>query len=225
MATATTLVRRDLRALLADESVKSMLIHVESPGGASAGTAELFDEIHAAAKRKTVWAYIDDLGASAAYWAAAGADRIVANAAAKVGSIGTYAVIVDQSREAAARGLITHVVKAGKFKGMGTAGTQISTEQLAELQRIVDGVNDLFLAGVAKGRRMSIDKVRDLADGRVHLAADALKLGLIDARSIPSRNTVAKLRALSAPKTARRSHGRQHLLPARHTRALAMSTT
>jgi len=127
-----------------------------------------------------VTAYIEDLGASAAYFVASQAGRIVANQAAEVGSIGTYGVVMDSSGMAAREGIKVHVVKAGRYKGMGVPGTEITSEQLVEMQRVVDAANALFIAAVARGRPMSADRVAELADGRVHIAAEALKLNLID---------------------------------------------
>src|SRR5690606_12569029 len=77
-------------------------------------------------------------------------------------------------------GLKIHVVKAGEMKGIGESGTAITDEQLTELQRIVDDVNSFFVTSAAKGRAMPLETMRKLADGRVHVAADAQRLGLID---------------------------------------------
>jgi ClpP class serine protease len=98
-----------------------------------------------------------------------------------VGSIGTYGAIFDYSGAAAMEGVKAYVVRAGKYKGMGTPGTEITQDHLAELQRNVDALNARFLSGVSTGRRMNSDRVAELADGRVHIGAEALALGLVDA--------------------------------------------
>ena len=107
--------------------------------------------------------------------------KIVADRTSLVGSIGTFAVLYDLSKAFETAGVKVHLVRAGSLKGAGTPGTEIDAEVLAEMQRIVSGLNEHFLAAVASGRRLSLDHVRKLADGRVHLAADAQRLGLIDA--------------------------------------------
>ncbi len=178
--TGTVNARRKIRAALNDPDVRSILLHIESPGGTAAGTKELADEVHAARQQKTVWAYAEDLCCSAAYWIASQAEQIFANAPALVGSIGTYMVIHDFARLFDDAGVKTHVIRAGDFKGAGTMGTEITEAQLGEFQRVVNQINDFFLSGVARGRGLNQKRVKELADGRVQMAADAKDLGLID---------------------------------------------
>ena len=179
--TSTVVARRQVRAALANSDVKGIMLAIESPGGTVAGTKELASDIATAAASKPVWAYAEDLCASAAYWLAAQATRISANDMASVGSIGTYGVINDYSGYAAKEGIKVHVVKAGDFKGMGQPGTEVTGKQLAYYQDMITQINEHFLAGVAAGRKMPIDAVRALADGRTHLASNAQGIGLIDA--------------------------------------------
>lgn len=180
VGTSTVQARRAIRAAVADEQVKAIFLLIDSPGGTVAGTHDLAEDVAWAATRKSLYAYISDLGASAAYWIASAADQIYAGPTALVGAIGTFGVIYDFSAQAATDGVKVHVLRAGAFKGAGTAGTEITAAQLAEWQRVVDELNEHFLAGVARGRRLSLPRVRELADGRIHLAADAGTLGLID---------------------------------------------
>ncbi|HUT91909.1 MAG TPA: S49 family peptidase [Thermoguttaceae bacterium] len=179
--TSTVYMRRLLRAAVQDDRVRAILLRIDSPGGTVAGTQDLADDIAKAAKEKTVFAYIEDMGASAAYWLASQTRRISANSTALVGSIGTFAVVQDLTGMAAQMGIKVHVIRAGKFKGAGEPGTEVTAEQLGEWQRIVDDLNEHFVRGVASGRRMSLAKTRELADGRVHVAAGAESLGLVDA--------------------------------------------
>lgn len=179
-STSTVAMRRSIRALASDDNVKGVMIRIESPGGTSAGTQELADDVAALATIKPVHVFIEDLGASAAYWISSQATFLSTNAQGWVGSIGTYATIYDCSAAAAKDGIKVHVVRAGEFKGAGTPGTEITDGQLAEWQRLVDQTNEFFLEGVAAGRGMSIDKVRLLNDGRVYIGADAKSKGLVD---------------------------------------------
>ena len=119
--------------------------------------------------------------ASAAYWIGSQADRIYANdATAMIGSIGTFVGLYDYSGRAEKEGIKAVVIKAGKFKGSGFEGTAITEEQQAHWQSLVDKTQAEFSAAVASGRRLGLARVNELADGRVHLAADAKTLGLID---------------------------------------------
>lgn len=172
--------RRKIRAAAKNPDISSILLHVESPGGTAAGTKELADEITEARKTKTVWAYAEDLCCSAAYWVASQAEKVFANGPAIVGSIGTYMAIADWSKLYEEAGVKVHVIRAGAFKGAGLMGTEITDEQLAEFQRVINQTNDFFTKAVVRGRGMSSKRVQELADGRVHLAADAQELGLID---------------------------------------------
>jgi signal peptide peptidase SppA len=178
---STVLARRQIRAAIADPEIAAIQLHIDSPGGTVAGTKDLADDIAAAAQQKPVWSYIEDLGASAAYWIASQSTRISANPTALVGSIGTYGVVKDYSGAAAMEGVKAYVVRAGKFKGMGTPGTEVTQEQLAELQRSIDSLNEHFILAVSSGRKLGMDATRELADGRVHIAKEAKRLQLIDA--------------------------------------------
>ena len=180
-ATSTVVARRQLRELGANAQIAGILLVIDSPGGTVAGTEELADEVAAVAAVKPVHVYIEDCGCSAAYWVASQSAHIGINAGGMCGSIGTYGVVVDESKAAEAEGIQVHVVRAGEFKGAGTPGTVIEPKHLAELQQQVDTLNARFLAGVERGRRMSPEQVRTLADGRVHIGSAALSARLVDA--------------------------------------------
>jgi protease-4 len=173
-------VRKAIRNATQNKDVKSILIFVESPGGTAQGTQDLADEVARAASKKQVTAYIEDIGASAAYWVASQADRIIANSSAMVGSIGTYGVVYDYSEMARMDGVKVHVVRAGAFKANGVKGEEVTHEALADYQRVVNEINDLFVAGITKGRRLSNNDARALADGRIHIASRAIDMKLID---------------------------------------------
>ncbi len=173
-------VRRAIRTAAADPEVDGILLRVDSPGGTVAGTDDLADDVFRAAKIKPLIAYIEDLGASAAYYVASQAGRVYANASALVGSIGTYLIVEDWSQAADAQGVKVHVLRAGDFKGAGTVGTEVTEAQLADFQRIVNEVNEQFLRAVVRGRPELGSTIRQVADGRVHSAPNALHLRLID---------------------------------------------
>ncbi|XZE20855.1 signal peptide peptidase SppA [Pirellulaceae bacterium SH449] len=179
-SSSTVAIRKQLRAMAADPRVSGILLKIDSPGGTVSGTKELADEIVKARESKPVWAFCNDLTASAAYWIASQCDRIEANPTSLVGSIGTYCVVVDSSKAAEKAGFEVHVVRAGAFKGMGTSGTEITDDQLAELDKQVVGLNQFFLQAVESGRSLSREQVASLADGRCHLAQQAKTLDLID---------------------------------------------
>ncbi len=181
--TSTVAIRQQLRELSRDDSVAGVMLKIFSPGGTVSGNQDLADDVAALARVKPTHAFIEDLGASAAYWVASQCDRISTTATSLVGSIGTFAVITDSSGAAEQLGFKVHVVKAGDFKGAGQPGTEVSKEMLKEFQRNVDALNEHFLQAVSAGRSMTMSKVKELADGRVHVGAEAVGLGLADAVS------------------------------------------
>jgi len=173
-------LRRQVRAAAADPAVKAILLVIDSPGGAVAGVGDLADAVAAANRVKPVVAFAEDMAASAAYWIAARAGRVVANASALVGSIGTFMVVEDWSAFYQAQGVRPIVIRAGEFKGAGTRGTQITAEQVADFARIVGELNGLFLAAVSAGRGLVGERLAAISDGRVHVGAAAVTLGLAD---------------------------------------------
>lgn len=172
--------RRAVRAAVSDPDVTAILLHIDSPGGTVAGTIDLADDVAKANTQKPVYAYIEDLGASAAYWIASQAAKVYANRGAEVGSIGVFMAITDWSAYAEKEGAKVHVVKFGDMKGAGIGGTEITAEQLAEWQKQVDAYGQMFVDAIATGRGLAKAQAKQLADGRIHTAADAVDLKLID---------------------------------------------
>lgn len=177
----TVRTRQALRTAAADADVTAIMLHIDAPGGHVAGTMELADDVKAVGKLKPVAAHADDLIASAAYWVGSAAARLTINAIGEAGSIGVVGVLEDWSKAYEAAGVKVHVISTGDMKGAGTQGTEITAEELAYVQSLVDGMNEHFLAAVQKNRGMSAKKLATIADGRVFPAAKALELGLVDA--------------------------------------------
>ena len=174
-------LRRTLRAAAADAQVTSIVLRVDSPGGSVAGTDDMADDVRLVNQIKPVVAYLEDIAASAAYYVASPAGKIVSAKGTMVGSIGVYMVVDDWSGAMAASGVKRHVIRSGPMKGAGVAGTEITPEQLADFQRTVDELHGLFVDTVAAGRKMTTEQVGKIADGRIHIASRAKELGLVDA--------------------------------------------
>jgi signal peptide peptidase SppA len=173
-------VRAMLRTALDNPEARSIMLRISSPGGTSDGVAELADEIHAAREKKPVTAFIDELGASAAYWLAAQCEKRYCSETAAIGSIGVMIIVEDWSKMFERWGITTHVVKSTDAKGAGVWGTKITEEQLAEWQRRVDSLHAIFVRHVTRGLGISADEAAALADARVHTGKEAVKLGLAD---------------------------------------------
>lgn len=180
--TSTVQLRREIRQAANDPNVAGILLAIDSPGGTVAGTDDLARDVKAAGRQKPVWAQIEDLGASAAYWLASQTQRIVANSpTALVGSIGTLQVVTDYSAAAEKAGIRTLVFSTGPLKGIGTPGTKITDEQAAHLQKIVETVQQSFDAAVQKGRGLTNKELGAVRHGGVFTAGEALDAKLIDA--------------------------------------------
>lgn len=178
--TSTIRTRMALRAAAADKKVKGILLTIDSPGGTAAGTMELADDVFATRQHKPLHGYIEDIGASAAYWVGSQAGRLTANATAQIGSIGTVAIVEDMSEMAGKLGIKVHVISTGPYKGAFAKGTEVTKAHLEYAQEIVDDINMHFLAAVSRGRGVAMSRVQEWADGRIWVGAKAQSLGLID---------------------------------------------
>lgn len=179
-AGSTVVARQRLARAMKSSKVKSILLRIDSPGGSVSGVDDLARDVAAANQVKPVTAYIEDIGASAAYYVASQAGQVLANASAVVGSIGVFMLIYDYSGEAAQLGIKAVLIKAGEMKGAGAPGTEITEAQKDEWQREVDEAYAMFVMSVARGRGMDESAARALADGRVWGVQDAQDKGLID---------------------------------------------
>lgn len=177
-STSTVGLRQQIRAADRHPDVTQILLRIDSPGGTVPGVAEVYDDLRAASKPVTV--YIEDLGASAAYWIASGAERIYANSAARIGSIGVFTLLMDDSQSAERLGLKMHLIATGPFKGLGAEGIPITDGQLAYVRTLVESTFERFQLAIQTGRKLSPDAVKAVADGRVWSAAEAQQLRLID---------------------------------------------
>lgn len=211
--TGTDTVREALQYAGADQEIKGILLQVESPGGHVAGVHELAQAVRTVAQTKPVLVHMDDIGASAAYWASTHATKITASPTTEVGSLGTMAVVVDESKLANSLGITVHVVSTGTFKGMGVSGTPIEPDHLAEIERRVAGINAFFMRDVRQGRKLTAEQFTQATDGRVFLAQDAKALGLID----EVRSFSSALRELGRLTTTSRGSDTRAHIAARRT--------
>jgi len=177
----TAVLRKEIRAAAVNPQINAILLVIDSPGGTVAGTSELAADIAEARKAKPVWAFIEDVGASAAYWLASQADLIYANSpTALIGSIGTIIVAYDYSKMAEKDGIKALVFATGDMKGAGVPGTEITADQQAYFQGIVDEAQKSFDAAVMRGRGMSAATLAKVRNGGVYPASKALEMRLID---------------------------------------------
>jgi protease-4 len=163
-----------------EDSVRAVVLNIDSPGGSATGSDLMTRAVYRLREEKPVVAFVGGLGASGGYMLASAAHHIIALPAALVGAIGViaYRPLVFDALDKI--GVQMHVSKSGRLKDMLSPFREATEEEQAKEQRIIDAMYDLFVEGVARGRGLSEERVRELATGEVYATPDALAAGLID---------------------------------------------
>nr|WP_314888961.1 signal peptide peptidase SppA [uncultured Campylobacter sp.] len=163
-----------------DDDIRGVLLYIDSPGGALASSVELHTAVKNLRAAKPVVAYAGGSMTSGSYYAGAGANKILANKGAFIGSIGVIMQGADASELAAKIGISQQTVKAGEYKEAGTFMRPWSKIEREQLQELVNASYEMFVSDVAADRNLDANKSKEWANARVFLAGDAAKLGLID---------------------------------------------
>ncbi len=172
----------DLHKFADDDSVKAIILHVNSPGGGAAASQEIYHEVLEIRekKKKPIVVSIESVGASGAYYIASAADKIYANQASVVGSIGVIAEWVNYGELMKWAKLKQVTFKAGDLKEAGTPTRDPTPAEAAYLQSLIDNMHQQFIDDVAKGRKMPVSTIEPIASGRVWTGQQALPMHLID---------------------------------------------
>jgi protease-4 len=167
-----------------DDSIKAIILHVNTPGGGAAASQEIYQAVKRIRdqKKKRIVASIETVGASGGYYVASATDKIYANPASIVGSIGVIAEWYNYGELIKWAKLKDITLKAGEFKDTGSPTRDLTPAERAYLQALIDDMHTQFINAVAEGRKakMKPEQVRALADGKVWTGAQAMPLGLID---------------------------------------------
>jgi signal peptide peptidase SppA len=162
-----------------DDRVKAMVISANTPGGTVDGTYGAMEAVRRASK--PVVAYTDGLMASAGYWIASAADRILAGPTAEVGSIGVIGMHWDTTAAYESAGIKRTVIYSGKYKAVGSDAVPLDEEARQILQDRVDTYYALFVRSVAENRGFSAAQVMErMADGRTWIGEQAVSRGFVD---------------------------------------------
>jgi protease-4 len=164
-----------------DDSVKALIVAINSPGGSVAGGEALHDAIAHVAGKKPVVAVMGGTAASAGYMVAVPAARIFAREATLTGSIGVLLETGEVSGLLKSIGVNAEAITSGPLKDQPSFTKPLSPEGRQVLQGLVLDMYDQFVGMVASGRHMDAAHVREMADGRAYTGRQALKLGLVDA--------------------------------------------
>lgn len=163
-------------------SIRAIILRIDSPGGGVAASQEIFNEVLRLrkVKKKIIVSSIASVGASGAYYIACGTDKIIANPGTVTGSIGVIAEWINYGELMKWAKLKNIVFKSGELKDAPSPIRELTVAEKKYLQNIIDDMYIQFLTAVAEGRKLDVDKVRQLADGRVFTGKDAKDKGLID---------------------------------------------
>ena len=171
-----------MRRYYDDDAVKAIVVHIDSPGGGAAVSQEIYSELSRLKQKhkKPVVSSVESVGASGAYYVAAATDKIYANAASVVGSVGVIAEWVNYGDLMKWARLKPEVLTAGRLKDAGDPSRELTPEERAYMQGLVDDMHRQFIRDVASGRHLSVEQLKPLATGQVWTGEQALPLHLID---------------------------------------------
>lgn len=165
-----------------DDSIKAIVIEINSPGGGSEASQEIYQYVrrYRDKKKKPVISAIRSVGASGAYYVAAGTNKIYATKSSIVGSIGVIAQWVNYGDLMRWAKLKDVTLKAGELKDAGSPTRDLTPAELAYFQELLDNMHSQFIADVADGRGLKVEDIQTIASGRVWTGEQAEPLKLID---------------------------------------------
>jgi len=172
---------RMLREIRQDDSIKAVVLRVNSPGGSVSASEAIQREVRLIQKNKPVVVSMGTVAASGGYWISTNTERIFAEPTTITGSIGVFGMYLNLQGLATDKlGLTFDTVKTAKFADANTISRPKTPEELALFQTFVDWVYDQFIGKVADSRKLTREAVMEIAQGRVWSGSEALKLGLVD---------------------------------------------
>ena len=165
-----------------DDSIKAIILHINTPGGGVAASQEIHDAVKRVRekKKKRIVAAIETVGASGGYYIASATDKIYADPGSVVGSIGVIAQYFNYGELVRWMKLKDITLKTGEFKDTGNPTRDLTPAEREYLQKLMDDMHMQFVRAVSEGRKMKEEEVKVLADGRVWTGQQALPLKLVD---------------------------------------------
>ena len=163
-----------------DKNVKAVVLRVNSPGGSVSASVKIRTALDSLMKEKPLVASFGDYAASGGYWISSGCQKIYADATTVTGSIGVFSLIPDFSKVTKKVGVNVESVGSNKHSDMMSLMRPFDAAELSYMQASVEDIYELFVNLVATSRGLSVERVDQIAQGRVWAAADALEVGLVD---------------------------------------------
>lgn len=171
---------RQIRHFLKLDSVKAVVLRIDSPGGVVGPSQEIYEEVRKLAAKKKVVVSMGSLAASGGYYIAAPATLIYANPGTITASIGVLIKFSNLEGLFSKLGVSSATVKTGAYKDAGAPDRPLSAEDRAMFQALIDSTHEQFVRAVAEGRKLPIEEVRRIADGRVLSGEQAKAVKLVD---------------------------------------------
>jgi protease-4 len=171
-----------LKKFANDDSIKAIIIHVNSPGGGVAASEEIYREVKRIRdeKKKRIVASIESVGASGAYYVASATNKIYADKGSVVGSIGVIAEWANYGELLRWAKIQPITMKAGEFKDTGSPTRDMTPAEREYFQGLIDNMHTQFIQAVAEGRHAKEADIRAIADGKVWTGEQAAALKLVD---------------------------------------------
>jgi protease-4 len=175
-------LRNQLRQAAEDDSVKAVILEINSPGGGVVSSDQMHQSIEDFKEKtkKPVVVSMDETAASGGYYISTAADKIVANPATITGSLGTILSILNYDEAEQKLGLKEEIYKSDKFKDILSGSRERTPEEQKIIQDLINEDYDQFVGVIVEGRSLSEDRVREIADGRIYSGIQAQGLGLVD---------------------------------------------
>jgi protease IV len=173
---------KKLNLIKEDDSVKGVIVRVNSPGGGVVESAEIHDKLKEITKqsKKPVYISMGSMAASGGYYISTAASKIYASPETLTGSLGVIMEGINYQGLADKYGVDFVTIKSGKYKDIMSPSREMTEEERQILQKMVDNSYEGFVKVISEGRGMSVDQVKQIADGRVYDGRQAKELNLID---------------------------------------------
>lgn len=171
---------KQLNAMRINDKVRAVVLRIDSPGGVVGPSQEIYAEVKKLGAKKKVVVSMGSLAASGGYYIAAPAALIMANPGTITGSIGVLMKFSNIEGLMGKVGMKAFTLKTGKYKDAGSPVRPMTDQEKAMLQGVIDNAHSQFVKAVAEGRRLPVEEISKIADGRIFTGEQALALKLID---------------------------------------------
>ncbi|RYE22839.1 MAG: signal peptide peptidase SppA, partial [Sphingobacteriales bacterium] len=197
---ASEAMTKQIRKLAENDKIKAVVLRVNSPGGSALASEVILRELELLHKKKPVVVSMGDVAASGGYYISCQADSIFAMPNTITGSIGVFGMMFNTSNLMKNKlGVTFDGVKNTPYADFPTGVRPMTADEMQRMQHSVDNIYEIFKSRVAKGRKLSMENVDSIAQGRVWTGTDAKRLGLVDGmgdldRAIESAAALAKVK-------------------------------